>query len=104
MKVTPKKVYKAAASVAESSPYRFGDKVLLSRVAGLVGLTVPQLAPALLEWQRSGELELARIDLVAGAGVPPAALRRSMIRAPGMPETSGWHAVVAPAVRETRKK
>jgi hypothetical protein len=91
----PSDVVRAARSIPEDSPYRFGDKVLIVRVASVLGRSVSDLRPWLLQWQREGELELARVDMVAGMGVVKA-IERSMIRAPGMPETSGWHAVLAP--------
>lgn len=94
-------VMKAAAQVPADSPYRFGDKVLLDRIARMLDMTVDEMKPALLRMQRSGEIELARVDMVAGMSVP-GALRRSMIRAPGMHETSGWHAVIAPPKSLTR--
>ncbi len=95
MLLLAKKVQTVAAKVAADSPYRFGSKVLISRVASHLGMSVRQLAPTLLLWHRSGEIELARVDMVAGMSLP-GALKRSMIRAPGMPDTSGWHAIVAP--------
>ncbi len=93
--LTPQLICETAARVPADSPYRFGDKVLLVRVASDLDETVEALRPALLSWQRSGQLELARVDMVAGMALP-GALRRSMIRERGMPDTSGWHAVIAP--------
>lgn len=84
---------RAASSVPAESPYRLGNKVLISRVAGLLHTEVKELAPALLAWHASGALVLARVDLVQAFDKTPGALRRSLIRAAGMPESSGFHAI-----------
>lgn len=93
--IDPLAVILAAQSVSGESCYRLGDKVLIVRIAAMLETTVQELAPKLLAWHASGAITLARIDLVQAFDKIPNALKRSHIKAPGMTDAHGFHAIVA---------
>lgn len=75
----------ARAAQRVRDPYRLGDKVLLARVASLLGVSVPVLAKRVLVLQHEeGVVLLTRIDLRQAFDSVKGALRRSRVDVGGV--------------------